>query len=45
LGGDDRADAGLVEQLGRECAHVDEDLALELGSFGGGRLDAASEAA
>ena len=30
LGGDDRADAGLVEQPGCERAHVGEDLAFEL---------------
>ena len=45
LGGDDRADAGLVEQRRCECAHVGEDLAFELVGFDGCCLDAAGEAA
>jgi hypothetical protein len=33
LRGDDRADAGFVEQRGRERADVGQDLAFELGGF------------
>src|SRR6266516_2456476 len=44
LGGDDRADAGLVEQCRGECAYVAEDPALELAGFAGRGLDAAGEA-
>ena len=45
LGGDDRADAGLVEELGDERSDVAEDLALERLGLGGGGLDAAGERA
>ena len=45
LRGDDRADARLVEQRGRECAYVGEDLPFELGRFCGCCLDSAGEAA
>ncbi len=44
LGGDDRPDARLVEQRRGESAHVGEEFVLELGSFDGGRPDAAGEA-
>ena len=45
LRGDDRADAGFVEQLWREGAHVYEDLAFELVGLGGRRLNPSCEAA
>ena len=45
LRGDDRADAGLVEQLGHERADVVEDLALELVGFRGRGLDPSGERA
>lgn len=45
MSGDDRADAGLVEELGDERPDVLEDLALERFGFGGGGLDAAGERA
>jgi hypothetical protein len=45
LGGDDRADACLVEQLGCERADADEDLALELGRFDRRRADPPRERA
>jgi hypothetical protein len=35
LRGDDRSDAGFVEQRGCECADVAEDLVLELDGFAG----------
>jgi hypothetical protein len=43
LRGNDRADAGLVQQFGHERADVVEDLALELVGFCGRRLDASGE--
>jgi hypothetical protein len=45
LCGHDRADTGLVEQLGDERADVAEDLALERLGLGGGGLDPACERA
>ena len=45
LRGNDRADAGLVEQLWCERAHVNEDLALELSGFDSRRFDPAGKAA
>jgi hypothetical protein len=45
LGGDDRADTGLVEQFGYECANVADDLALEFVRFFGRGFDASSERA
>src|SRR5437667_5735873 len=44
LRGDDRADAWLVEQRGRECAYMGEDLPFQLGRFAGCCIDSASEA-
>jgi hypothetical protein len=45
LRGDDRADAGFVEQFGHERANVVEDLTLKLIGFCGRRLDASGERA
>src|SRR5581483_9777426 len=45
LGGDDRADARLVEEFGDERADVVEDLTLECLGFAGGGLDATGERA
>ena len=45
MGGDDRADAGLVEQLGHERPHVANDLALELVRLLGRGFDPACERA
>ena len=45
LGGDDRADAGLVEQLGGDGSDVAEDLALERLGFAGRGLDPLGERA
>ena len=45
LGGDDRADAGLIEQLRCERLYVDEQFPLELSRFGGRGFDPAGEAA
>src|SRR6266545_5781929 len=44
LRGDDRADAWLVEQRGRECAYMGADLPFQLGRFAGCCIDSASEA-
>jgi hypothetical protein len=41
---DDRADPRLIEQRGRECAYVGEDLPFELGRFAGCGIDPATEA-
>ena len=45
LGSDDRADAGLVEQLRCKRTDVRKDLLLELVGFAGCRLDPMGEAA
>src|SRR5207237_179506 len=44
LRGDDRADAWLVQQRGRECAYMGEDFTFQLGRFAACCSDSASEA-
>ena len=45
LRGDDRADPRLVQQRGRECAYMGEDLRFQFGRFAACCIDSASEAA